>query len=66
MAGPDILGERQSGQDVRTQNGTISLSRSLAAATEKPAFTFFFGLCEFNVDFFCLVCDGSDGVRSGR
>jgi hypothetical protein len=48
MAGPDILGERQSGQDVRTQNGTISLSRSLAAATEKPAFTFFF--------FFFLDC----------
>jgi len=24
MAGPDILGERQSGQDVRTQNGTLS------------------------------------------
>jgi hypothetical protein len=27
--GPDILGERQSGEDVRTQNGTLFLSLSV-------------------------------------
>lgn len=25
IGNPDILGDRQSGQDVRTQNGTLSL-----------------------------------------
>jgi len=48
MAGPDILGERQSGQDVRTQNGNLSqppLKNLLLL------FFFFFG-CEFNVHLF--------------
>jgi len=38
--GPDILGERQSGEDVRTQNGTLSLSLSLSYTFEIDGVSF--------------------------
>lgn len=56
---PDILGERQYGQDVRTQNGILSLSTSLSLSLSSGFPCFFHGyLCSF----ICCVVEYSGGL----